>query len=386
MTNKFKQKPALAMIAFIGALSAGSVNAEIGFNHKGITKTWSEANVRLRVGGRFHYDGVTSGTEIASSNGEVRRARIDTALNVGENIKFKLDRDFANGRAGWRNAWAQYRSGDWRVKAGQFVTPFSIEEIMESNNLAFTERALTSALAPSFRTGIAATRRGRSWSATGAIMANPIGNGSRSDDGVSLVGRGVYNPLRTKHDVVHLAGAIEYRNLDNNATTRLQSGHEVSLRDRRLLRTERIRDAQSYLNANVEAAYKTERFLVQSQAIVRQTRAPETNPLSTSGHIQVSYLFGPAKRSYGRSLGSFGSVQPKSKWGVIEGSARISRLNLRDTQGVVGNETAVTTGVSWYTNRNLRFTVSSTFSDIDNVRRQEYTSGFTHQARLQVAF
>ena len=376
----------ISVVAFCCAYNANVSHAEVKVNHKGLETSLISPNIRLNVGGRFHYDAVRTKTDIASNNEEVRRARIDATISVGDNVRFKVDREFSSGREGWRNVWGQYRKGDWRIKVGQFVTPFSTEELSESNNLAFTERALTSALSPGFRLGVSTTLRGDQWSATGAIMGDPINNPSSFDDGISFVGRGVYNPIRTRKNVVHLAAAVEYRDLNGDATTRVQSGHEVSLRENRLLRGERILYAQSYLNGNLEAGFKTNRFLVLSQGIIRQTNTRDETPTSYGGYLQASYLFGPAKRKYSRTTGSFGAVIPEERWGVVEGSARVSRLTIKDTTGRVGNETAATVGLAWHVTQNLRVTASTTYTDIENLRRQRDYSGFVHQARLQVAF
>ena len=376
----------LSALFFTAALQSGDANAEATFDHRGVRVSFDKPDARLQIGGRLHLDGLTSSEELFGDDTAVRRARVDASFQLGKKLKFKLDRDFAPDRSGWRNVWGQVRHDAWRFRIGQFVTPFSIEEIMESNNLAFSERALSSALAPSFRTGVSASRRADKWSVTGAVMRNPINNGSRADDGVSYVTRGVYTPIRKKNQVVHIAGAIEYRDLADDATTRVQSGHEISLRNVRRLRGGRIRNANGYLNSNIELAYMTRNVLVQSQVLSRRIYTPEGNPTSVGGYVQASYLFGRAKRKYSPTLGAFGAVVPRSKRGVVEASARISHLNLRDNDGHVGDETALTGGLSWYASRNVRFIVSATYTDINNNRRDENLSGVSGQGRIQVAF
>ena len=378
----------IVCVSLVVLRPANTAHAEIRFDEKGVTKSWPDANSRLRIGGRFHADLVRSPDDLFGDNEEIRRARLDASLRVGDHWRFKVDREFSSGRSGWRNLWARYSKGDWRVTGGQFVTPFSQEEIAESNNLAFIERSLPSVLAPSFRSGVALTHRKKRWSLTGAVMANPINNASSSDDGVSFVARGVVNPIRSKknNEVVHLAAAVEHRVLDDDASLRLRSRHEVSLRDRRRLSNDRVFDANSYTNLNFEAAYMREALLVSGQVMTREARTDTGMRSSAGGYAQASYLFGDARRNYSRRLGAFGAVIPENKYGALEASARFSHLRLGDLDADAGDETAVTLGLSWFINRNLRLSVNSTYSDIDNVAQNRDRSGLSHQARFQVAF
>ena len=363
-----------------------TASAEVRFDERGVTKSWSKAKVKLRLGGRFHYDVVRSPDDLFGNNAEIRRARLDATLRAGNHFRFKVDGDLSASRRGWRNLWARYSKDGWRVTAGQFVTPFSQEEIAQSNDLAFIERSLASALAPSFRAGVAVTHTKKRWSLTGAMMANPINNGSLSDDGFSVVTRGVFNPIRSKREVIHLAAAVEHRRLDDRATLRLRSGHEVSLRDRSRLRNTRVDDANTYLGLNFEAGYSKGPALLLGQVMTRNTETALGNRSSMGATAQMSYIFGAAERKYSRRLGAFGAVVPKKKYGAVELAARVSHLRLGDVDGDAGEEMAVSAGLSWFATRNVRFSVNSTYSDIDDFARGRERNGFSHQARFQIAF
>ena len=374
----------LAGLVFL--LPCVAESSDFRVDEKGISKTWSDPKIRLQIGGRFHADLVRSPEDLFGDHKEIRRARIDAGLRVGDHWRFKIDREFAGNQDEWRNLWVRYANGKWRVTLGQFVTPFSQGAVSESNNTVFIERSLPSALAPSFRSGVAVTHTEKKWSLTAAAMGNPIHNRSQSDDGVSVVARGVFNPIRTSEEVVHLAAAAEHRQLDDDASLRLSSRHEVSLRDRSLLRNRRIRSANNYTNFNIEGGYRQGPTLLLAQFLARQTQTDRGNRFSSGGSIQLSYVIGSASRRYSRRLGTFGAVVPKADYGALELSGRISHLRIGDVDEKVGHETAASVGLSWFINRNVRVSVNSIYSVVDIENRNRQRSGFSQQARFQIAF
>lgn len=362
---------------------------ELRLNHKGATLDFNNG-YRLNVGGQLHFDTLLSKQHHFGREVDIRRARIVSRLS-GNNWKIKVGYDTAPDRNGWRNVWAQskVRKGT-SIRVGQFITPFSMEEMQQSRHITFIERALPQAMAPSFRIGAQLSQRTKPGGIMFAVMANPIDNNSSADDGISLVLRGAFRLVKKRRRIRHLAVAVEHRFLDNDATTRISSGHEKSLLDRRYLRSDKLRHAHGYTNFNLEFAQVRNRFLFQSQFIARLTH-PDTsrkrNPghlLSYGGYGQISWLSKPATRRYSRTAGVFRSFSSKSvRDGLFELSARVSYLAL-DSGDVVEKETGVTLGVAWFINRNLKFSTNFSFNDIDGERRRERKSAFAMQSRIQL--
>lgn len=374
-------RSAFFIIAIVFAISTPA-SGEVSFDSDGLTFSPDNSEIEVNFGGRFHLDSAVSENGFFGDEFGIRRGRADVTIKFNDSWRIKIDREFSNDRAGWRNVWVEYRHGDVRLKLGQFISPLSIEDLMESNDLAFVERSLPSALSSSFRTGGSATYRQETFSLTAALMGDPIDNGSRRDDGQSVILRGVFNPVRSGAEIVHLAISGEYRDLDENAFTQIHSGHEISLRDRRFLSNPRDDDATDYRTLNLEAGYLKNGWLVQAQYLNRNTRSAVGNSNAQGGYVQVSHMFGEARRRYSRTMGAFGVVEPETSSGVVELSVRASHLNLDETS----NENAKTAAVTWYVNKNLRMTGSVTHSDITESQPAVQSSGLTTQTRFQVAF
>ncbi len=128
---------------------------------------------QLRIGGRIHNDfywydqgmdtKILPGTSRAAGymgdsqdGAQFRRARIYLSGTVYDNIEFKMQYDFAGGNANFRDVYmAMHGLPVGTLTVGQFKEPFSLEELVSSNNITFLERALpTATFAPSRSTGV----------------------------------------------------------------------------------------------------------------------------------------------------------------------------------------------------------------------------------------
>lgn len=362
------------------------------FNSKGATLHLNR-DYTLNFGGQFHYDVLRSRKKHFGNDADIRRARVVATFEQKGTWKMKLGYDISPDRHGWRNAWVQSNIiDDTNIRIGQFITPFSMEAMQASKDITFIERSLPQAMAPGFRLGMQLKQQVKSAGLTAAIMANPIKNSSSFDDGISFVFRGVTQPIRKRRNLIHLGMAIEHRELDSGAFTRISSNHEKSLLNKRHIRSDRFRHADSYTNFNLELAQSKKRFLWQSQLIARLTRSDTSQSrkprhlLSYGASGQVSWLSKRAKRKYSRTSGTFGSVQPKkNKKDVFELSARLSYLAL-DSGDVVESETGITLGAAWLFNKNLKLSTNLSFNDLDGERQREQFSAFALQSRLQLNF
>jgi len=173
-------------------------------------------------------------------------------------------------------------------------------------------------------------------------MTNPISDSSRRDDGTSIIARGIAYPIRSSDEVLHFAVSAERRQLKNDAFSDIRSGHEISLRQQRFLETDKIENADNYTTLN----------------------------------------FGEARRRYSRTSGAFGAIEPKSKSGAFEISARLSELKIAN----VGSEKALSAAASWYLTKNLRLTSALTHNSITENIQPKKLRGTSLQSRFQVRF
>ena len=101
--------------------------------------------------GRMHLDyrGYT-GRETPNSTFVLRRARIAVEGDFSEHYSYKVEADFADtGSALLRDTFINVRVNDaFQVRFGQFKMPFSQEELVSDNRVAFVDRSSVNALSP----------------------------------------------------------------------------------------------------------------------------------------------------------------------------------------------------------------------------------------------
>ena len=161
MTKNMRDLMGAAAVCW--ALGLGAAQAEEGFSAGANGLEFESGAVRATLGGRVHLDAASvddGGTN--TDDEEVRRARLELAVRFGDNWRLRADREFTNGGA-WRNLWLGYAGEDFNIKAGNFIAPFSMEDVGSSNDTMFMERSLVQA--PSSSSPRARRRkRNRLWS------------------------------------------------------------------------------------------------------------------------------------------------------------------------------------------------------------------------------
>ena len=114
---------------------------------------------RVRLLGRLFYDLGDIDADVAkmSARDQVESARLGLGGAVAHDFDFLLQYEMANAfrgdspRATLKDAWIGY-SGlkSWNFRIGQFLEPFSLEELTSSRYTTFMERALPNALVPEY--------------------------------------------------------------------------------------------------------------------------------------------------------------------------------------------------------------------------------------------
>ncbi len=336
---------------------------------RGIRLRIEEPDMVFRVGGRLHGDAAffdDDQTEF-DSDARLRRARIYLSGRIEDVFRFKIDRELTPSRSQWRNLWVQYKpTARIGIKAGNFVAPFGLEQIMTSNYLTFMEGSMSGAIAPGFQTGALLETNGRfskrkslnRWTYALAAVVPPLGE--RSDDRHrsehwSVVTRATYAPIARKRTVLHLGGAAEFRDLLGDGTYAIRTRTETGF-GRRIIGTDFLTDVDSVVSAGAEAAAMFGPVLLQGEyhhSFIQRSGGFEDASLG-GGYAQASWVLTGERHAYSLTRATFGGVRPKSKWGAFELAARFSVLDLED--GVVdgGEAETITAGANWYIRENLR--------------------------------
>lgn len=352
---------------------------------KGLRWHSTRRDTELRVGGRLHVDSARFEDDLTpiESDSAFRRARVYVAAKVGDHWRFRIEREFANDREGWRNLWARYNFGKkaW-VKAGNFVAPFGLEDVAASNHATFMERSLPSALAPSFQTGLAFGTRNRfgnarrrhhySWvvSVGGEPMGDDMEDRHRSNHR-SVVSRFAYAPIAEDDRLVHFALAAEHREIDRGSPYRVRSRPESSLAPG-LLNTGLLADVDSVRSFGIESAAVYGAFSTQAEYMQTTLKrsAGRADPTFNGWYLQASYALTGEHRNYSRSSGSFSGIEPNGRWGAVEIAVRASQLDLIDETVRGGEARDLTLGVNWYVNANVRLMFN--YVAVDAKRRSDF--------------
>ncbi len=350
-----------AAVAVAPAL-AGDEDWEVDFGEKGLNISTAGDELELEFGGRLHLDIVEFDDDITifEDKSDIRRLRVDVSGRLFDgDWRFKVDRDIGGTSPGFKNVWASYRGLEgFEFKGGNFIAPFSMEDMMSSNEISSMERSLSQAFAPGFLVGGAAKAFGDKWTITAGYFFNPISFDPQfnTDAGESFVARATFAPVRERHNIIHFGAAIERRSLDAGVGTRVRTLPEAGLAKSRLVDTRLIADVENFTNIGVEAGFMHGPFTVTSQYIIRKNDAPLLNdPDFYGGYVQAALVITGESRRYSRTSGVFGGVRPKEKFGAIEVVGRYSMIDLNDQAITGGEEENLTAGVNWYLGRNIRF-------------------------------
>jgi phosphate-selective porin OprO and OprP len=377
---------AIASIAALGVTDPAFAEdaPTIEFRETGLSLDGEQ--VEATLGGRLHIDSVFAPDDFGGGQTEIRRARVELGVRLADDLRLRADYDFAPGREGVRNLWVDYRGIDGiGIRAGQFVVPFALEELMESNDLLFMDRALPGALAPGFNAGIAVRASPGDWSLQGGVFFDPIDGSEPAGAGTSYVARAVYRPVDKGRRILHFGAAIEYRGLNRSTAPRYVSRQELSI-GRARLDTSSIDGASGTTGVSLEALYIDGPLLVQAQGIQRVIDTAHSSLRFEGSYIQAAWLIGSAQRRYSRGSGVPLAVRPRGKFGALEIGARFSHLDLDDGAVTGGKETNFGVVANWYANYNLRVGIDLIHARLAPDRSGDKVNETIAQARFQLRY
>lgn len=385
----FRHWPAL-LAATLAAAGATTARAEDGVSTGPEGISFKSGDLELTLGGRVHLDALAYDDDVLSDEtADFRRARIELGGEIGDILRFRIDREFARG-GGWRNVWAAVRPADGvELRGGNFIVPFSMEELQSSNAMPLIERSLVTALAPGFSLGGGARVSQRNFTLAAGYFGDALSDEDERSErrGEGFAARATMLPVRNRSTFLHLAAAIERRDLDLGDSLRFTANPGTVFAPA-LVTTRAITDAERLTNIGGEAAFATGPLLLQGQYLRSQVdRLGGADTLNFDAwYAMARFIVTGRDYDYSRGQGIVSGVDLPRRGGAVELVARISQIDLNDGLFQRGRGQTLTGGVNWYINRNLRVMANYARSEVEDVALTADRDADLFVARFQIGF
>ncbi len=343
---------------------------------KGLKIESADGKYSFQPFGRVHVDATNFIDDKSDQpNGaNFRRARLGFKGDIGEDLNYKAEVDFAGDATNLKETYIAYTGFEpadlW---IGNFKPPVGLEQNTSSNYMEFIEQApVTNAFTRDEILGIAAKGGGENWSLSGGVFNEDASVNSADDESVSFDAKGTVDLLQNSPNVLHLGLGGSYRS--PNATSESVSlSAKPAGTGRNLISTGGIDDVDSVTVLGAEAAAVFGPFSAQGEYMrYSAEQSSGADPEFDGWYAQASYFLTGESRPYKGNIGNFDRVKPKSPfslknggWGAWEVLARIDNLDLNDaSSGVEGGEmTDITLGLNWYLRDNARLMFN--YVDVD---------------------
>jgi phosphate-selective porin OprO/OprP len=357
---------------------------------EGLNLATLDGDFKLKIGGRLQTDWFFSSEDQdikldpiigeQEDGVEFRRARIYFSGLIYDNIEYKLQFDFADGNADFKDAYlglTDFPLG--KLRMGHFKEPFSLDELTSSKYITFLERALPNAFAPGRNTGFMLHNVAANERITTAIGLfrdtdndGDVEVGDGDDGGYNVTGRITALPIYKNKgtSLVHVGAAYSHRKPDDSYS--FDASPEAHLADDFVDTGSILGDRVELLG--LEAAWVNGPFSLQSEYIMADAGRFTGSDAHFDGYyVQASYFLTGEHRKYKISEGAFSRVKPKEDYkasggsGAWEAKARYSELDLSDSNITGGKLDNITLGMNWYLNPNTRIMWDYVHADKDDV-------------------
>lgn len=381
-----------ALGALLLGATATTAHAEgVKADHRGLTL--KEGPLTLNLGGRIQVDAAVFDEPAFGRTGvtdaDIRRARIELSGELGEAVRFRVDRELAGGSKGWRNLWLGISPiRNVELRGGNMMVPFSAEDLQSSNSIPFAERSLASAIAPGYGLGGVASASGKRWSASVGWFTDALADedGRSAERGRGVVGRLTALPINRGKTRLHLGIAGERRSFRRGEILRMSADAGSTLAPT-AMSSGTIANIGSLHSWSGEIGLSHGPVLIQGQAIGLSMDRNGAADLHFNGQtVQAAVLVTGGSYGYGRSSGNFSGPELKSGRINVELTVRYSRLDLSDGQFDRGVGEALSGGASLYLGSNVRLTANYTRTQVHFETTGAERINNVGVTRLQLAF
>ncbi len=315
-----------------------------------------------------------------ANNANLRRARLGAKGNIGEDLKYKLDFDFAEENVNLKSMHLTYTGLDAAdIRIGNQKPSFGMSNNTSSNYIMLMERDVaTNAFTRSEELGVNILGGGDNWSLAAGIFNEDAGNSDTGEDeDVTFDARGSVNLLgfseNANGNVLHLGTGYSHRRPTGNVKFKAKpSGDGASM-----ISTGNITSVDNVDVYNLELAAVLGPFSFQSEYFnASVSRSGGNSDADFDGYYaQVGWFITGESRPYKGKVGNFGRIKPKSPFSLKNGGigawevlARYENADLNDVSaGITGGElNSITAGINWNLNSHVRFMANIVNVDTDN--------------------
>jgi phosphate-selective porin OprO and OprP len=403
MRDRYARMSALVALPITAAIISPAGHAQqkitIFKNQGGLSMETADGNFSFEVIGRLQADAAFYDDEVADlgSGTELRRTRIGVQGSLYEDWNFKLEYDFAENEVSVTDAYVDYAGFDpVGIRAGNFKEPFSLENLTSSNDLTFMERSLPfeAFLPDNRRLGLGLNVEGARWSGRLAAFGDTVSgdageepDGGEADSGVSIAGRVTSAPVLSSTRLIHVGGAVAFRDTGQGETVQLRTRPESHVTDERLVDTGGLENTDDFTRVGLEGAFAFGPMAGQGEYYYGDV-GRDAGDLNFDGwYLQTSYFLTGESRAafYSPGSGEFKRVQPASAGGAWQVALRYSSIDLNDGPILGGEENNLGVALNWFPNYYLRFSANY-IKVIDHERQGVSDEPNIFQMRAQVAF
>lgn len=350
-------------------------HADVDLTSKGLTITSEDGSATFRVGGRIQIDTAlhsrdsVAGDEITDGN-ELRRGRFFIAGKQEGGWLWSGEIDFASSSNIVRDFWLAHEDANkQRITVGNQKQPFSLGLEMSSNDLPFVERGIDNFLIVAFvdraiglRVDTPTENSLFSFGLYGESLFEP-GGSAQEDEGYGATARYVYSPITTDDEVLHLAvrAAVRAPSSNDGVQIRTESTNQSNFR---IQDTGTITDVQETYLYGFETVYAAGPWSLGGEYNLVDIDRSGEDLQFTSWHVEGTYSLTGESRAgaYKIGAGEFKrlkqettGINPFDGGGAWEAVARFANLDLNDPFIRAGEANALSLGINWYANTNVRF-------------------------------
>ncbi|HXK21499.1 MAG TPA: porin [Myxococcota bacterium] len=366
---------------------------KIAYKDYGVRLERNDGLYKFHVGGLIQFDvaGIDEddalknlGIHNEGTGEEFRRARLMAEGELGENLMFRAEYDFAGGSPQFKDVWIGMQRLPYvgRALVGHFKEPQSLDELTSDRFITFMERALpVLAFSTDRNSGVAIQNTGfdqrMTWGVGGFRASDNFGNGFSESSPYNVTARITGLPVYEDDGatLVHVGYSYSHRFRGADAVE-FNPRPEVHLSnpiiDTGNLSTDGV-DVFGAELATVTGPVSFQGEFLDSLVDVRHS--DEANLWGAYG--QASWFLTGEHRAYDRTLGAFGRTSPKNpfsiskeQWGAWELAARYSYVDLNDESVRGGIESDVTGAVNWYLYGNFRIMLDYVWAHRNDVGDQ----------------
>lgn len=352
--------------------------------------TSEDGSYSIWMDNRVQFDGAIFSNDVLNPIGNgtmIRRARFALKAILWDNWYGEIDMDFSGSAVELKDALIRYTfdNDEWNIKAGHFRESFGMETLTTSRYITFIERALSSKLDPSRHMGIQVNHWRKNYLLTAGVHFNTVGDAEEVtftqdfnkdqgiDEGYSLTGRAVFNPIIDENKVLHIGVAGSYRtpktHFEVPNSFRYSTRNYSSINRKKYIDTDDIQnvDDMTLFGAELAGHYKNVMFQSEYKKmnINRLDNLPEVG--IEGYYFQAAALLFGGNYNYNQNDGEYTRITRGKNYGELELALKYDFVDANDFEAEIygGSAESYTIGLNYHFNPNVKFMVNYIYNNLD---------------------